>query len=69
MEEHRADKRRGETNEIPDGHEAVSCEFVGGVEILKTEPKDDDTWVCDECGDEFASERAKAGHMSVHSED
>lgn len=69
MEEHRADKRQGETNEIPDGHEAVSCEFVGGVEILKTKEKEE--WPCEheDCDKVFDSKQALAGHTNTHNED
>jgi hypothetical protein len=69
MEEHRADKRKGEVNEVPEGHEAVSSELVGGVEILKTKRKDE--WPCEHegCDEVFESKQALAGHQSKHKED
>jgi hypothetical protein len=69
MEEHRANKGKGEVNEIPEGHEAVSSELVGGVEILKTEEKD--KWHCghEGCDEVFESKQALAGHRSAHKGD
>lgn len=69
MPTYRANKRQGETHDIPDDEEIVSQETVAGVEIIETEEAEEFECMDPDCDRVFDSERGmETHHRQVHEE-
>lgn len=72
MSKYRVQPDEDKEDYLGEKEEVVSRDHIlsSGVTVITAEVSDEDEeeeYICDECGDEFESARALAGHSNKHS--